>query len=121
MRQIETSEDRLYKVLGERLKQHRDEKRMTQAYLSRLSGVDRSSIANIERGRQRPSVHALYKLCAVLGVEVSTVLPTMAEVTLVRTPQRFEHSNPGVLPSSVSDTIEMLRRELDEQDSGQES
>jgi transcriptional regulator with XRE-family HTH domain len=70
----------LYQQVGERLKQRRAEMRLTQTQLSERVGVLRTSITNIEAGRQHPPLHLLYALCQVLGLEVTEVLPTIAEV-----------------------------------------
>ena len=48
---------------------------MTQSQLADAVGVLRTSIANIEAGRQKPPLHLLYKLCIELGVEVVDILP----------------------------------------------
>src|SRR5215218_9411231 len=71
----------LYKIVGERLKQRRLEAKVTQARLAEAVGVLRTSVTNIEAGRQKPPLHLLYKMCVELGVEISSVVPTVEEVT----------------------------------------
>lgn len=70
----------LYKIIGKRLKQRREEAEMTQGELAEAIGLLRTSIANIEAGRQKAPVHVLYLLCNELGIELASVIPTSAEV-----------------------------------------
>lgn len=70
----------LYRIIGERLKQRRLEANVTQAQLAEAAGVLRTSITNIEAGRQKPPLHLLYKMCMALDMEVSSVIPANEEV-----------------------------------------
>jgi transcriptional regulator with XRE-family HTH domain len=111
---MQIQEDRLYLHVGERLKRRREEKRITQAMLSQRSGVDRSSIANIEGGRQRPSLHVLYKLCAALEIEVSAILPSNVEVVSQRAADDRALQG-GNLPPKAAQHVETLMRELEDE------
>jgi transcriptional regulator with XRE-family HTH domain len=77
---MEVDENLLYRILGERLKRRRMETNVTQAQLAEHVGVLRTSISNIEAGRQKLPLHLLYRLCVALGVEVPSVLPTSEEI-----------------------------------------
>lgn len=70
----------LYRIIGERLRERRLEANVTQAQLAEAAGVLRTSITNIEAGRQKPPLHLLYKMCMALDVEVSSIVPTNEEV-----------------------------------------
>jgi DNA-binding XRE family transcriptional regulator len=72
---MQVNEAVLYNLIGERLRQQRIQVDMTQTQLAEAVGVLRTSIANIEAGRQKPPLHLLYKLCMELGVEVADILP----------------------------------------------
>lgn len=48
----------------------------TQRELARATGITRSSIANLETGRQRPPVHIALLIAWVLGVPVTDLLPS---------------------------------------------
>ena len=78
---MDVDEVHLYRTLGTRLKGKRLETGLTQGQLADAADVLRTSIANIEAGRQKPPLHVLYRICAVLEIEVSTLLPTLAEIT----------------------------------------
>lgn len=78
------SDEKLYLVLGARLKKLREGEdgnpRLTQAELAGKVGLERTSITNIEKGNQKVPLHVLYKLCEVLKVDISSVLPALSEV-----------------------------------------
>lgn len=48
---------------------------MTQVAFAKAVGLSRTSITNIESGRQPVSLHTLYSMADILGVEVSDLLP----------------------------------------------
>lgn len=78
----EIDEKRLYEILGARLRDAREQHRprLTQTTLSKALGVERTSISNIEAGKQRPPLHVLYKLCGLLRLDIGDVLPPMEEI-----------------------------------------
>lgn len=116
MLQMQLDKERLYTLIHEKLTACRDAKRMTQELLARRSGVARSSIANFESGRQRLPLHSLYQLCAALDIEVTSLLPTIIEVTQTASEQKASaHEN---LPAKTAESIEMLRRQLKIQHEG---
>ena len=53
----------------------RELRNLTQADLSRASGVNRVQIVEIEAGRSTGSVHTLRKLADALGVAVDDIIP----------------------------------------------
>jgi len=67
---------RFYRKLGESVKKYR-EKRLgiTQEALGKIVGLSRTSIANIESGRQRVQVHMLSQIAQALSVEPSRLIP----------------------------------------------
>jgi transcriptional regulator with XRE-family HTH domain len=75
---------RIYKAVGERIATTRRAvgRVLTQAELARRAGegLSRSVVANIERGRQRISVHHLYLIARALGAEPGSLLPPANEV-----------------------------------------
>lgn len=91
--------------LGEALKSLRASAKMTQGELAAAVGLERTSITNIEAGLQAVSVPLLVKLCRVLNVEPSQLIPMDIEnsTTLEATPgpygkiarQIVKHSSRG--------------------------
>lgn len=67
----------LYSTLGEKIKKARKESGMTQAKLAEESTLSRTSITNIEKGRQHLPLHTLYEIAAALGKDVSELLPKL--------------------------------------------
>src|SRR5579885_929999 len=80
--------DRLYKLIGERVRQIREaqEPRMSQDQLAKILGLKRTSITNIERGNQKPTLDTLYRFCEHFGISLSEVAPSLSDVT--HTPAR---------------------------------
>lgn len=68
-------EEILYQEIGKRVKEARLNKDYTQEKLSELIGLTRTSITNIEKGRQKISVHILYNLASSLNILPHELLP----------------------------------------------
>jgi transcriptional regulator with XRE-family HTH domain len=67
--------DRFYLAVGELVRAARGAARMTQAQLAEGASLTRSSIANIEAGRQRVPLHVFMTLAETLEVEPASLLP----------------------------------------------
>jgi transcriptional regulator with XRE-family HTH domain len=74
------SEERLYRLLGERLRKLRKRAGTTQAELAAQVGLERTSITNIEKGTQKVPLHVLFRLCEVFRVQLSELVPPVSEV-----------------------------------------
>ena len=66
-------------MLGERIKERRRAKHLTQAALADCVGMARAAIANIETGRQRTSVIMLARLADHLETSVGDLIPKLSE------------------------------------------
>jgi len=64
----------LYIELGKRIKSARG-KRFSQADLAKASLLSRTSITNIEKGRQHLPLHTLYAIANALEIHVGDLLP----------------------------------------------
>lgn len=69
--------DPIYVDLGEEIRKRREALGMTQSALGNHLGLSRTSITNIEGGRQPLQVHQLYRMAAILRVSVTDLLPQM--------------------------------------------
>jgi transcriptional regulator with XRE-family HTH domain len=78
---MKIDETLLYKEIGRRLKERRLALGLTQEQLAEASDVLRTSITNLEAGRQKTPLHVLYELCAVLEIEIVELLPKRSEVS----------------------------------------
>jgi transcriptional regulator with XRE-family HTH domain len=75
-----TAEDDLefYGRLGDRLREQRRAKGVTQEALANLLGLNRTTVVNLEKGRQRLAVHQLVLIADHLGCEPGDLLPRLA-------------------------------------------
>ena len=77
----------LYVEIGGRVRRARKRQGWSQIDLAHAVGLTRSSIANLEAGRQRPPVHITLLIAQTLGVSVDALLPSGPELDkLVRLP-----------------------------------
>ena len=67
--------DNVYIEIGKRIAAARVASGMTQAELAEAISLSRTSVTNIEVGRQKILVHMLLEIAALLRVEVSKLLP----------------------------------------------
>lgn len=58
----------LYEALGENIWRARKRQHMNQTQLGAAVGLTRTSITNIESGRQRPPIELVYAIARVLAV-----------------------------------------------------
>jgi transcriptional regulator with XRE-family HTH domain len=64
-----------YRALGGRIRQARSDAKISQDSLARAVGLSRTSITNIEKGRQPVQVHLLVKIADALGATSASLLP----------------------------------------------
>ena len=67
--------DEICKRFGKLLAGRRTESGMSQQAFAKAVGLSRTSITNIERGRQPISLHTLYFMADILGIEPADLLP----------------------------------------------
>lgn len=67
--------DRFYVRLGERIRDLRTQRRLSQDALAKLVELNRTSVTNIERGRQKLLLHTLVDFARALGVEPAKLIP----------------------------------------------
>jgi transcriptional regulator with XRE-family HTH domain len=66
------------RALGERIRAARERAGVKQDQLAQAVGLSRTSITNIERGRQGVQAHLLVRIAAVLGGPPADLLPRLA-------------------------------------------
>lgn len=67
--------DGLYSEIGRRIKAEREALGFSQLDLAQEIGMLRTSVANIEAGKQRLPIHVLYAIATALAIPVSDLLP----------------------------------------------
>src|SRR5580704_12292697 len=66
----------LYELIGERIAQRRAGRGLSQAQLATLIGLTRSSVSNIEKGRQKMLIHTFLDIAHCLVVPPESLLPS---------------------------------------------
>jgi transcriptional regulator with XRE-family HTH domain len=62
------------RCLGERIRARRKALGISQERLAPISGVDRTFLAQVERGKRNPSLHSLLKLALGLQMDVGELV-----------------------------------------------
>lgn len=71
----------LYSLIGEKIRKLRTEKELSQTQLSdEIPNIGRTSISNIEKGKQQPPLHVMYLICNVLDIDIHSILPTYSDI-----------------------------------------
>jgi transcriptional regulator with XRE-family HTH domain len=70
----------LYEIIGHRISELRKLNNDNQQQLADKIGLGRSSISNIEAGRQQISLHLLYRISQVYNSEIYSLIPKVSEV-----------------------------------------
>lgn len=61
-------------TIGEKIKELRKDRKMTQQELAKKSGITCASIINIERGYNKPSAGSLYKISEALNYSFDALM-----------------------------------------------
>lgn len=77
---------RFYVEFGRKVRRQRgrDDLELSQEALAKRVGLSRTSITNIEKGRQQIPLHALYTFADALGVDPTALLPDKKSLTAER-------------------------------------
>lgn len=66
------------RAFGKRLREAREDLRLSQAALAAALGITQAAVSNWEAGLRQPSLDDLYAVAGVLGVEVLDLLPRLS-------------------------------------------
>lgn len=83
-----------YAEVGRLIRKHRRKKKITQEDLALRVSLTRTSITNIERGRQRLPLHTLVEIANKLSVDVASLLPAPSQDEGVLDRVLKEHPEP---------------------------
>ena len=70
-----------YRRLGENIRRCRKRSKLSQETLAKLIGLTRTSLTNIENGRQHPPLHTLCEIAEKLRVDIKELLPRPLTIT----------------------------------------
>lgn len=75
--------EKFYKLVGEKIIFFRknNRKTITQKLLGEKIGLSRASIVNIEKGRQKVSLHLLWQIAEIFNIELNQLIPTKNELS----------------------------------------
>ncbi|SFE52334.1 helix-turn-helix domain-containing protein [Spirosoma endophyticum] len=90
------NEKTLFQALGKKIKSHRNNAMVNQVHFASQIGLSRTSLVNIEQGRQQPSVILLWRIAEALNIEMKELIPSRVEV---------EATTNGLIFPSASDEI----------------
>ncbi len=96
--------DQLYSIIGKLVRTERERAKLTQDELAHRVGLTRTSISNIESGRQKIQVHTLYALAEALHVSADTLLPR----TGVHELEAIEKRLPEELPPAKREWVKRV-------------
>lgn len=110
---------RLCADLGARVREARKRVGLTPKALASLVGLSRSSIANLEAGRQRVPIHIIWNLADALGVSIGELVPEVTTRVSISKPtvNRFLRQEPrlgGVSARSKQRVREFVEAKLAE-------
>ena len=77
---------KLNEVVGANISRIRKSEKITQGDLADYIGLTRTSMVNIEKGRQSLSVKNLYEIAYILGVDITDILPPISSVLNLKEP-----------------------------------
>jgi transcriptional regulator with XRE-family HTH domain len=83
----------IYKMIGERIRDERQKRHLTQDELASRVGLKRASITNVEKGRQKLLVHTLVQIADSLGTSPARFLTA------------FDTKAPIMLPDNLSASV----------------
>ncbi len=86
----------VYRLVGQQIRKERVKRHMTQEDLASRVGLTRTSVTNIEKGRQKVLLHTLFHLAEVLGVELGDLLSLLQ---IKGRPLALDQLPPNLTPS----------------------
>lgn len=92
--------DALYVAVGQNIRKAREKRGLTQAELASAVSLTRTSITNVERGRQRLLLHTLCDIAAALAVTPSDLIP-----------ESMHYIEPGELEQEIPQDLSVDERE----------
>jgi len=88
---LPVSETNVLQLLAERIKMLRRAKDWSQERLAERATIQRSYLADLERGHRNPSVRTLVKIANALSVSLATLFDESARTSRERRPGRAHH------------------------------
>ncbi|SRR6266542_3184626 len=74
MTELAISAPEIYRIIGQRVRAERQKRKLTQNELAERVELTRTSITNIERGRQKLLLHTLFAFAAAFEIDAKELL-----------------------------------------------
>lgn len=98
----------IYKAVGEKIRRARGDRK--QAAVASQVGLTRSSITNIELGRQKVLLHTFVDIALALGVNPADLLPDLPKVGPVELPSSLAPAERQFVQRGLAVASPKLRR-----------
>lgn len=77
------------RILGERVREHRQKFALSQDDVANLAGLNVSNYGKIERGLSNPTFHTVLRIASVLGVDPAVLVEGLGQSTLPPATETF--------------------------------
>ena len=101
--------DKIYREIGQRIRDVRESRKMKQAELAELLGLTRTSVTNIERGKQKITLDSLYALCQRFGLEAQDLLPAVPSTEAAQSNSVIVAGREYSVDAKVANSLSRLR------------
>jgi transcriptional regulator with XRE-family HTH domain len=102
---VARSHQGFYQMVGAKIREWRERRGMTQASLGEEVGLSRTSITNVERGRQAILLHQFVDFASALRVKPSALIPLTTSKPESQLPSEIASLVKRLKPS-IKSTIE---------------
>jgi transcriptional regulator with XRE-family HTH domain len=75
-----TAFEEIYRGVGRKIRQTRENQHLSQDSLAQRLGISRTSMVNIEAGRQRAPLHLLWQIAELLETKLTLLIPSPEEL-----------------------------------------
>lgn len=113
-----TNRDLVCQLVGQKVRDARTERGMTQARLAKQIRAARTTITNLEQGNQAVPLHQLFAIAAALDIEVAALLPTRFEIESTKPRTVLISGVPEPAPRQTAQLISSLLAEVEEANHG---
>jgi len=97
-----------YTLIGGKIKSARNKANLNQSELAEEAGISRLTLANIESGKQKPSIHIIWDIGESLGLNPQNLIPDLNEIRDISNSDYFTGVNDYLKKNNKSDTIESV-------------
>ena len=72
--------DEFYVLVGKNIAKQRKILGLNQEEFGNRLGLSRTSVVNIEKGRQKASLHLIYAMLVIFDIEISKIFPLISQM-----------------------------------------